>query len=147
MEGKFFTKSAQQTRRIGAKIAKQFENKNGIIAINGELGSGKTVFVQGFAKGLSIKEKIISPTFILVRQHPIPKTKRLLYHLDLYRLETSSDLKNIGIGEILQDNRAVTIIEWAEKIREALPKNTLLVVIKKISDSNREITVSNHAST
>jgi len=78
---KYISNSEEETKQIARKITK--ETKSRFFALSGELGAGKTVFAQGFAKGLGIKEKIISPTFVLIRQHQIPKTKKVLYHIDL----------------------------------------------------------------
>ncbi|MDP3948225.1 MAG: tRNA (adenosine(37)-N6)-threonylcarbamoyltransferase complex ATPase subunit type 1 TsaE [bacterium] len=130
--------SEQETKLIAEKIAK--ETKGHIFALTGELGAGKTIFAQGFAKGLGIKDRIISPTFVLIRQHKIPNTAKTLYHLDLYRLEDTANLKELGLEEIWSDPNNIVLIEWAEKIKE-LPKNTIKILIQKQGD-NRLITLS-----
>lgn len=135
----FTSKSALETKQIAANLAKQI--KNGVIALNGELGAGKTTFAQGFAKGLGIKEKIISPTFVLIRQHQVPITNSILYHIDLYRLENGEDFKNLGIEELINDENNLILIEWADKIKSYLPKNTLEIKINKINKDQRLIIV------
>src|SRR3989338_1835026 len=112
--GQFISSSEKETKQIAGRFARQITR--GVIALSGELGAGKTTFVQGFAKGLGIKEKIISPTFVLIRQHLIPNNTKTLYHIDLYRLENKADLKQIGLEEILLDPDNIVLIEWAEKL-------------------------------
>lgn len=135
---KYLSNSEQETKLIAQKLAK--ETKGHIFALTGELGAGKTIFVQGFAKGLGIKEKIISPTFVLIRQHKIPGTTKVLYHIDLYRLENTTNLKELGLEEIWSNPGNYVLIEWAEKIKE-LPKNAIRISIQKQGD-NRLITLS-----
>lgn len=136
---KYISHGEDKTKKIAEKFAKT--TKNHIFALIGELGAGKTVFVQGFAKGLGIKEKIISPTFVLIRQHKIPAATKILYHIDLYRLENVGDFENIGLEEILSDPNNIVLIEWAEKMKKILPKNTINIFIEKASDNERIITV------
>src|SRR3989344_4346709 len=95
---KYLSSSEKQTKQIASHLAKT--TKNHIFALTGELGVGKTIFVQGFAKGLGVKDKIISPTFVLIHQHKIPSTAKTLYHLDLYRLEDTVNSKELGLEEI-----------------------------------------------
>ncbi len=134
----YLSSSEKQTKQIASHLAKT--SKNHIFALSGELGAGKTIFVQGFAKGLGIKDRIISPTFVLIRQHKIPGTNKTLYHLDLYRLEDTVNPKELGLEEIWSDPNNIIIIEWAEKIKE-LPKNAIRISIQKQGD-NRLITLS-----
>src|SRR5258708_773348 len=108
------TNSTDETQKWAEEFAKQFKNHGGVIALIGELGAGKTTFTQGFAKGLGIKEKVISPTFVLMRQHQIPKTNRWLFHLDLYRIENSKDLKALDLEELFAQTQNLILIEWAE---------------------------------
>lgn len=135
----FNSKSTGQTQEFAQKIARQFKKGGGIIALIGGLGAGKTTFTQGFAKGLGIKEKVISPTFVLIRQHKIPKNKNIFYHIDLYRLENIEDIKNLGIEEILIDKNNVILIEWAEKIEKLLPDSALRITFEKSSETGRKI--------
>ncbi len=132
--------SEEDTKKFAANLAKKITS--GVIALSGELGAGKTTFVQGFAKGLGIKEKIISPTFVLIRQHKIPKTSKILYHIDLYRLEDNLHFQNLGLEEIISNPKNLILIEWAEKIAKNLPKNTLQIKLEKKNDTIRSITLS-----
>ncbi|OGE37406.1 tRNA (adenosine(37)-N6)-threonylcarbamoyltransferase complex ATPase subunit type 1 TsaE [Candidatus Daviesbacteria bacterium RIFCSPLOWO2_01_FULL_39_12] len=137
--GQFITRSDKETRQLAKKLAKERRYK--VVGLVGELGAGKTTFVQGFAQGLGIKEKIISPTFVLIRQHKIPKSKKTLFHIDLYRLEMEREFEDLGLKEILQNPEAVVVIEWAEKIKSILPKIAALIYFKKLDDHQRKITI------
>lgn len=139
---KIRTVSGTQTKSVAEKIAKEYRNKGGVIALIGELGTGKTTFAQGFAKGLGVKEKVISPTFVLMRQHQIPFSKKILYHLDLYRLEDKSEIKQLGLEDLFEDSNSIVLIEWAEKIMSNLPKKTLIISFKNSKENSREISIS-----
>lgn len=134
----YLSKSEQETKSIATQLAKTASNH--IIALTGELGSGKTVFAQGFATGLGIKDKVISPTFVLIRQHQIPRSSKTFYHIDLYRLKDTKDLDQVGIEEILSNQNNIVLIEWAEKY-SSLPSNTIKVTIAKLSDNQRLISI------
>lgn len=142
---KYQSRSEEETRKIAAQLAQQLaqSKKNVILALTGELGAGKTIFVQGFARGLEIKEKIISPTFVLIRQHKIPLTEKTLYHIDLYRLDETSDFKGLGLEELLLNPNNIVLIEWAEKVKKLLPKNTVWISIKEVKENQRVILVKN----
>ena len=131
----YISHSPEETKKIAQKFLKYK-----VVALTGELGSGKTTFVQGFAKGLGIKERVISPTFVLIRQHKIPKTKKTLYHVDLYRLD-KTNFDNIGINEIITGPQNIVIIEWAEKVEGLLPKGTIWISFENIDSHTKSITV------
>lgn len=135
----YITKSDTETKNLAKILSKKLKSK--MIALSGPLGSGKTTFVQGFAQGLGIKDKIISPTFVLIRQHKIPGTKKTLYHADLYRLNSQKDLQELGLKDLFEDPNAIVLIEWAEKAKELLPKDTVFIYFKTSSDNNREIEI------
>lgn len=135
----YLTKSDKETKKLAAKLAKEITS--GVVALVGNLGAGKTTFTQGFADGLGIKDKIISPTFVLMRQHQIPDTKKILYHLDLYRLEELKDIKQLAINELASDENII-LVEWAEKAKEILPPETIWINFKNLNDNSREITVT-----
>jgi tRNA threonylcarbamoyladenosine biosynthesis protein TsaE len=107
------THSAAETREMGQKIGRLIDQPT-IIALIGDLGSGKTAFVQGLAGGLGVPSEyyITSPTFTLVNEYP---GRLPLFHIDLYRLETVRDLEDIGLDELLSD-QAVLAIEWADRL-------------------------------
>lgn len=135
------TKSAQETKDFAKNLAKDYLS-GGIIGLTGDLGAGKTTFAQGFAEGLQIKDKVISPTFLIIRQYKIPGRKNFFYHIDLYRLE-KINLKTSGLAEILEDPTNVVLIEWAEKIAQDLPKRTRKIGLRKVSAEEHEIAIWN----
>src|SRR3982751_1805057 len=115
------TTDFRQTQKVGEEFANSL-NAGEIILLTGELGAGKTTFVQGLAGALGVKDRIISPTFMLVRKHRIrSKIKDLrskiktIYHIDLYRLEGQVDIASLGLEDIFSDEHGVFLIEWGEK--------------------------------
>ncbi len=135
----YLSHSDNQTKKIAQNLAQNI--KSGVLALTGDLGAGKTTFTQGFAKGLGIKEKIISPTFVLIRQHQIPATDKTLYHIDLYRLEKKADVKQLGLRDLLNSSNHLILIEWAEKIKDFLPKNTTWIKFETMAVNERRITI------
>lgn len=127
--------SPTQTKKIARNLAKGIDSR--VIALIGALGAGKTTFTQGFAEGLGIKDKIISPTFVLIRQHKIPGKNQTLFHIDLYRLENSEQCQSLGLEEIINDPNNIVLIEWAEKAKNLLPKNTTWIYFEGDGDSRR----------
>jgi tRNA threonylcarbamoyladenosine biosynthesis protein TsaE len=126
-----------------AKFAEELANNLGdfkIVCLYGELGAGKTTFTKSFTKALGVKSRIISPTYVFVRTHTAKKKK--LYHIDAYRLE-SVDGKD-EIKEILGENNAIIVIEWAEKIKSILPKKRIDIEFIYKNKNEREIRVSKH---
>ena len=148
----FITKNAEETKKLGKKLAADLMvNGQGlmakILALTGELGSGKTTFVQGLAEELGVRQQIISPTFILMRSYPInhqPLAISHLFHLDLYRLEDNveQEVENLGLEEIWKDPKNIVVIEWAEKIREMVPKEAIWIKFENIGDNIRKIVIS-----
>ena len=110
-----------------------------VICLNGELGSGKTVFVKGFAKALGIKETVTRPTFSLVKEYHDGEMP--LFHMDVYRMEDSKE--NFGLDDYLNQD-GVCIIEWPEMIEEQLPEERLDVRIKVIDDDVRVFVFTPH---
>lgn len=106
----------------------------------GDLGSGKTTFVQGLAEGLGIKERLISPTFILLREYKRPSGGNF-YHVDLYRLEmvTETELESLGILDFAKNKKNIILIEWAEKARKILPASTFWINFEQVDDNTRKI--------
>jgi tRNA threonylcarbamoyladenosine biosynthesis protein TsaE len=127
----YLTKSAQETKKLGEKIGANLKPGD-LLACFGQLGGGKTTFLQGVAKALGIKERILSPTFILMRQYELPHQKRGIerfYHWDWYRIEGEKEALAAGFGENLLDRAAVVAVEWAENALKALPKKELKFIL------------------
>lgn len=118
---------------VAQAIASQLQGGE-ILALIGPLGSGKTAFVKALAKHLKIKNRVTSPTFILMHSFlgRLPKNKKtiLLVHLDLYRTHSWKEIVPLGITELWRRKNSVTVIEWADKIKNRLPKNSQLLYFK-----------------
>lgn len=131
MNYKFTSRCEEDTLEIAENIeSEKFPGM--VICLNGELGSGKTVFVKGFAKALGIKDTITSPTFSLVKEYYDGEMP--LFHMDVYRLEDSNE--NFGLDDYLNQD-GVCIIEWPEMIENQLPEERLDIKIKVIDDETR----------
>lgn len=131
------TKSTAETQKYGERFARKLAG-GGVVCLYGDLGAGKTTLVQGITRGLGIKSRIISPTFILVRRYETRK-KKYCYHIDLYRLTSTQEAKAIGIEELLADPTHILLIEWPEKIVALLPKKHWEIRLKSIGENAREI--------
>jgi len=132
------THSPTDTIKLGEKLARRLK-KGDIVALYGELGSGKTTFTKGVGKGLGVKNarRINSPTFVLIKEYDarIP-----VYHLDLYRLDNLQDIEHIAVEEYIYGD-GVTIIEWAEKLECLLPKKHIAVKFRIKGENEREISI------
>lgn len=115
-----------------------------VIALSGDLGAGKTTFVQILAKELGVKEVVNSPTFSIIKKYPINShlPYKNLVHMDAYRLEGLSELKPLGLFEILADPKSLVCIEWAEKIKDILPKDHIKLSLKIQDGQKREVVCS-----
>lgn len=137
---KYFTNSEESTEQVAFEIAQEMQFGS-LIALVGNLGVGKTVFARGFAKGLGIKDIVCSPTFNIVREYPCIDLK-WFYHMDLYRINDSEAALAFGIEEYISNPDAITLIEWPERILDILPANMISVEIKRLNDTDREITIT-----
>ena len=141
---KHITKNYKQTQKLGEIFAKEISklsiNKTAIIlALQGNLGGGKTTFLQGFAKGLKIKNKILSPTFVIMKKFKI-KNNSNFYHFDCYRFSKPEDILELGFKEIVSNPNNIVAIEWSEKVKNVLPKKVIKINFKFIDKNKREIT-------
>ena len=138
MEKVFTTLSSTQTQRFAEKFAGQIkeQKKALIIGLQGDLGSGKTTFVQGFAKGLGVKEKVLSPTFVIMKKYGN------FYHIDCYRLENSKELLELGWDKIMSNSQNIILIEWPERVKDILPTETIMMHFKAVGQNKREIRVT-----
>lgn len=122
------SRSAEQTQETGRAFAEFLitaptsHTHARIVCLYGELGTGKTTFVRGFARGLGISGRIVSPTFVIIRRHILPGNHGFLYHLDLYRMQSLSDLTGLGLGEIFGDPDSFVAVEWAQNAGNMLPE-------------------------
>lgn len=144
VDKEIITNTFEETQKLGEVFAKQVAPGD-VLLLYGDLGSGKTTFTQGVAKGLGIKKRIISPTFVIVRTYRIMNYElgiMNMYHIDLYRTETFGDLKSIGIKELLHDKEAIVVIEWPEKLGIFLPKQRWEIHFSYENDNRRKIRIA-----
>ncbi len=136
------TNSYKETQKVGFDFAKNLKGGD-VVALRGDLGSGKTTFVQGLAEGLGITKKIISPTFIIMRTYELKDhpTKKFFYHVDLYRIESEQDVEGLGLIEIMQDPESIVVIEWPEKIENILPEKRKDLIFTYVEDYKRNIII------
>ena len=152
---KIISQSQAETKRIAKMFVKDMLKKEKrrsavVLCLEGDLGVGKTTFTQGFAKGLGVRGKILSPTFVILKKFQIPKTKpytllvhhsfneggsgggnptpyKYFFHIDCYRLKSEKDLIALGIKEIIKNPENILLIEWPERIRKILPKEAMKI--------------------
>lgn len=117
----------KDTFRIAYEMGKQIKPGE-VVCLNGDLGTGKTLFSQGFAKGLGIEDSVNSPTFTIVQQYD--EGRMPLYHFDVYRIEDSEEMDEIGFADMIYGD-GVCLIEWAERISDILPERYISVTIGK----------------
>ena len=129
---RFTFNTPDETKLFASNYAKKISNGK-VIALIGNLGSGKTTFSQGFAKGLGISDSVISPTFKLVSEY---NGIRPLYHIDCYRLESSADFLNIGGENFLNNIDGITLIEWADRMKDIWLDDWIIIYFDR--DENDE---------
>ena len=134
----FITNSPEETIELGRKIGSLLK-RGDIIAMQGTLAAGKTTITKGIAESLEVKDTITSPTFCLISEY---EGKMPLYHMDVYRLEGTDDFENLGTDDMLY-GEGVSIIEWSEKIMDALPKKTIILKLEPKDNGPRVITLEN----
>jgi tRNA threonylcarbamoyladenosine biosynthesis protein TsaE len=132
----FISHSEAQTRRLGARLGELLEGGE-VIALYGELGTGKTRWVQGMGQGLQISQQITSPTFTLISEYA---GRLALYHIDLYRINGPAEAIDFGLEDYLYGD-GVCVIEWAERVTEILPANCLWITLYHLDKTKRRITM------
>ena len=156
------SKSEKETHKIAGNLAAKIIKgptsprlaglrRASVIALEGELGAGKTTFVKGFAKALGVKVKVKSPTFVLMKKYHIPENTRYkildtkyLFHLDCYRVRDHRDLATLDLRSIFNSPDSIVLIEWPERVSKILPKKLIRVHIDHISKNERKIGIINN---
>lgn len=136
----FISRSAEQTRRVGMRLGAILGSR-GVICLAGDLGSGKTTFVQGLASGWGSLDPVSSPTFVLVNVYRRPDG-RCLYHLDAYRLSGPAEVVDLDLEPLLETGPLV--VEWADRVQVALPGKNLWVSLRWISPEQRDLIFTAH---
>lgn len=171
LRSKYLTKQPSQTKKIGTILAKSILNlylhsdKAVVLGLKGNLGAGKTTFLQGFARGLGIQENVLSPTFVILKKYALQDTKKRnkksskisarsereagrkrqslysrFYHIDCYRIQKPREILALGFQKIVSNPKNIITIEWAERILKILPQNTLWIQLTVINKNTRKIT-------
>lgn len=126
------THSTEETKKFACQIAKKVR-PGSVLALYGDLGSGKTTFVRFLVEALGVKNKVQSPTFVIARKYG------KVNHVDLYRLTTEKEVEDVGIEEILKDKNTVTVIEWPELAEKFLPRDTIRIYFEYVDENSRKI--------
>jgi len=163
---KFVSNNLEELKKIAKDLAvnlmsrSRLDIKGGalVLALMGDLGSGKTTFAQAFAEALGVKEKVKSPTFIIMRKSQIPSSKsqakskskiqknktkyKYFYHFDVYRIHSEKEILNLGWEEIISNPKNIVLVEWADKIENILPKNSVKINFKHLKGDKREMEIA-----
>ena len=135
----FVSNSPLETKKIGGQIGRLLRKRD-VVALEGDLGAGKTTLVKGIAKGLGItnEREVVSPTFVLIHEYP---ARKKIYHIDWYRLRSVEGIDAL-FAEDCFNAEAVTLVEWADRGKEALPPEHIQIRLRHKSEQSRLITVS-----
>jgi tRNA threonylcarbamoyladenosine biosynthesis protein TsaE len=144
------TNNSNQTKRLGKDLAKKIlpkKNKKAIVlGLKGDLGGGKTTFLQGFARGLGIKQKVLSPTFVIMKRFKLNNWTigqlDNFYHIDCYRIQKPKEILSLGLKKIISDPKNIVAIEWAERIKKIMPENTIWIEFDFVDKNKRKIQIS-----
>src|SRR6056297_1491552 len=144
---KIVTNNVKETQKIGQKIGQIIKNISLnldtalVISLEGDLGGGKTSFMQGFARGLSLDQKILSPTFIICRQYELSESSfESLYHCDYYRLDQEEN-KEVGFDSFFSNPKNLVVVEWGNKIKPMIPEQSLTIKFDFKEKEKRVITI------
>ncbi|MDD5750245.1 MAG: tRNA (adenosine(37)-N6)-threonylcarbamoyltransferase complex ATPase subunit type 1 TsaE [Candidatus Pacebacteria bacterium] len=144
----FVSCSTKGTKALGRKAAARLVGQGQrsaalILELRGDLGGGKTTFMQGFAEGLAISDKIISPTFVIMKKFKLRGLSfKFLYHIDCYRLQKPEEILELGWQEIIADPANIVAVEWPERIGKFLPASCLRLDFVFLDKNKRQITIN-----
>jgi tRNA threonylcarbamoyladenosine biosynthesis protein TsaE len=143
MEKVYRTESPEETQSLGEKLGKTLKHGD-VIALIGDLGTGKTCLTQGIARGVGIapNEVVSSPSYILINEY---NGKIPIYHIDLYRLETAAEIADLGLNEYVESD-GICIIEWAERITDGLPDTCIKIYIMWEDENTRSFKIQHPIS-
>lgn len=142
------SQSPQDTQALAAQLVKRVLTEMAthtaatVVTLHGDLGAGKTTFVQGFARALGVAQQPKSPTFLLAKQYAVPGTRYALWHLDCYRLTSHADLAVLDIHKLFDDPTNIILIEWPENVGDAIPRERIEVHFSHMGKDTRDISIS-----
>lgn len=128
--------SPEETQDAGERLGRSL-GPGAVVALTGELGAGKTCFIQGLVRGLGVTTRATSPTFVLINQY---RGRLPVYHVDAYRTDSLTELIDLGLLELMGGD-GVTVIEWADKLRSLLPSEAIRIHIEGVGDEPRVLTI------
>lgn len=142
---KIISKNPQDTEKIAKEFLLKIKSNNKsatLVTLSGELGAGKTTFTQALGKHLGIKNKINSPTFVIMKKYVLKSEHHdFLFHLDAYRLKNEKELEKLGWAEIIADPKNLILIEWPENVAKAIPKKHISIKISHIKEGERKFEI------
>lgn len=136
--------TTSKTQELAREIGKKLKPHN-VLALYGDLGSGKTTFTRYLVEALGFADRVQSPTFVILRKYVKSTNEEIgiINHLDLYRLSNTNDLRELGLKELFEERKAITIIEWPEIAEALLPKDTIKIFFEYFDENERKINVQN----
>lgn len=134
------TSSPEETAAAGERLGRAL-GAGAVVALTGELGAGKTCFIQGLVRGLGVERRATSPTFVLVNEY---RGRMPVLHVDLYRIDRLADVEDLGLPDVF-GREAVTLVEWADKLGPLVPADAIRVHIDGVGDEPRRITIAGSA--
>lgn len=141
---KHLTHSAEETRALGVAVARD-ANPGSIITLSGDLGAGKTTFVQGFLEALGAEKPFVSPTFVIMKEYDLsaPSVSGItrVYHVDAYRIDEPGEIEKLGFEEWCADPEGIVLVEWPEKLGGLIPERAEEISFRWVSDTDREIAI------
>lgn len=153
---KYVSENEQQTQAIATELANKLKGGE-VLALSGDLGAGKTTFIKGLGRALGIKKNITSPTFVLMKVYPVksretgirhkgglfhgvnPVKNKIFCHIDAYRIENPQELTDIGVLENFRQKDSICAVEWAEKIKNLLPRKRIEIKLQLAEKENQRI--------
>ncbi len=139
MEYTYITSSPEETISLGESIGRILKGGD-IIAYRGDLGAGKTTITRGISTGMGLGDEVTSPTFALVNEYRNSDSKLSLIHFDMYRITSPEDLETTGFFDYMEEG-SVLAVEWSENISDELPKESIIITIKRLDDTVRSISI------
>lgn len=128
------TRSTEETKKLASEIAKKTKLGD-VVALYGDLGSGKTTFTRYLVESLGLKNRVQSPTFVIARRYG------QVNHVDLYRLTSEKEVEDLGLKETLDDKNSITIIEWPELAEKMLPEDAVRIYFEYVDENSRKIRI------